>query len=302
MHDHRPIDEHQHGPEHGHGLSEDLPLLRGIADRRRALNRFAGAGTAALVAGCGGSGSDASSGVAVVSGGTVTPTPTPTPTATPTPTSSGACIADPAETAGPYPGDGTNTAPGATSNALTVSGIVRSDIRSSFVGSTTVAAGVKLVPTLRVVDVNAACAPLAGFAVYPWRRDRLGNYSLYGAAAGESYLRGVRVTDANGEVTFTPIYPAAYAGRYPHMHFEVFSSLSTTSGRFAVLTSQLAMPAAVSAAVHADAATYPGSAARNAQTTSGANDIGERQRVRRQHGRADHATDARADGRSRERL
>ena len=28
MHDHRPIDEHQHGPEHGHGLSEDLPLLR----------------------------------------------------------------------------------------------------------------------------------------------------------------------------------------------------------------------------------------------------------------------------------
>src|SRR5262245_1333693 len=39
----------------------------------------------------------------------------------------GTCTAIPEETAGPYPGDGSNGA-----NALAISGIVRSDIRSSF--------------------------------------------------------------------------------------------------------------------------------------------------------------------------
>jgi protocatechuate 3,4-dioxygenase beta subunit len=38
----------------------------------------------------------------------------------------------------------------------------------------------------------------------------------------ESYLRGVQVTDSNGQVTFTTIYPACYSGRWPHIHFEVF--------------------------------------------------------------------------------
>lgn len=108
-------------PDHGHSLAEDLVLMNRLADRRRALKWFVGAGTAALVAGCGGSGSDASDTVAVVSGGTTTATPTPTATVTPTPTptssSTTACIADPTETAGPYPADGTNTSNGSTSNA-----------------------------------------------------------------------------------------------------------------------------------------------------------------------------------------
>lgn len=283
MHDEQMIQE----PEHGHGLAEDMVLMHRLADRRRALKWFAGAGTAALVAGCGGSGSDTSGAVSVVSAGTATatptaaatatPTPTPTPTATTTATttSTTACIADPTETAGPYPADGTNTSSGSTSNALTVSGIVRSDIRSSFISSTTVATGVKVVLTLRVVNVNATCAPLAGYAVYLWHCDRTGNYSLYGSStAGESYLRGVQVTDANGEVTFTTIFPAAYSGRYPHMHFEVFSSLANaTGGRFSVLTSQLAMPAAACTAVFADTTTYPGSATRYTQTAIGNDNV-----------------------------
>lgn len=268
-------------PDHGHSLAEDLVLMNRLADRRRALKWFVGAGTAALVAGCGGSGSDASDTVAVVSGGTATATPTPTttvtPTPTPTPTSSSttACIADPTETAGPYPADGTNTSNGSTSNALTVSGIVRSDIRASFISSTTVATGVKVVLTLRVVNVNATCASLAGYAVYLWHCDRTGNYSLYGTStAAESYLRGVQVTDANGEVTFTTIFPAAYSGRYPHMHFEVFSSLANaTGGRYSVLTSQLAMPAAACTAVFADTTTYPGSATRFTQTAIGNDNV-----------------------------
>lgn len=256
--------------DHGHSLAEDLPLMQALVARRRALKWFAGAGTAAMVAGCGGAGSDASaSSVTTVTGATATPTPTPTATATPTPTATttGACIVDPTETAGPYPGDGTNTASGSTSNVLTVSGIVRSDIRSSFISSTNVAGGVLLKITLTLVNVNATCAPLAGYAIYLWQADRQGRYSLYTAAA-ESYLRGVQVTDANGQVTFTTIFPGCYDGRWPHMHFEVFSSLSNAlSGRFSILTSQLAMPAAACTAVYADATTYPSSASNFARVS-----------------------------------
>jgi len=257
--------------DHGHSLAEDLPLMHALVARRRALKWFAGAGTAAMVAGCGGAGSDASaSSVTTVTGSTATPTPTPTATATPTPTATtttGACIVDPTETAGPYPGDGTNTASGSTSNVLTVSGIVRSDIRSSFISSTNVAGGVLLKITLTLVNVNATCAPLAGYAIYLWQADRQGRYSLYTAAA-ESYLRGVQVTDANGQVTFTTIFPGCYDGRWPHMHFEVFSSLSNAlSGRFSILTSQLAMPAAACTAVYADATTYPSSASNFARVS-----------------------------------
>lgn len=250
-------------------MAEDLIAMeRQLSDRRRALKWFAGAGTAALVAGCGGEGSGSSDSVALVTGSTSTATPTPTATATPTPTTTGACMVDPTETAGPYPGDGTNTSSGATSNVLVASGIVRSDIRSSFLTTTTVAGGVVIKLTLTVVNVNAACAPLAGYAVYLWHCDRNGNYSLYSGAAGESYLRGVQVTDANGQVTFSTIFPACYDGRWPHMHFEVFSSLANaTSGRFAVLTSQFAMPAAICTAVYADATTYPASASRFAQVS-----------------------------------
>lgn len=258
MHDHDHHDE-----DHDRGLAHDLQVMSAMVERRRALKWFAGAGTVALVAGCGGSGSESTT---VVSAGTstLTPTPTPTTTSTPTPTAtattSGACVADPTETNGPYPADGTNTSSGSTSNALTASGIVRSDIRSSFLSSTTTATGVQLQLTLKVVDVNSACAALAGYAVYIWMCDRQGYYSLY-TIPGESYLRGVQVTDANGEVTFTMIFPGCYPGRFPHIHFEVFSSLSAaTSGRYAVLVSQLALPSAICTIVYADTTTYPGSA------------------------------------------
>jgi protocatechuate 3,4-dioxygenase beta subunit len=276
--------DQQHTHSHGHGMAEDLPLLGRKLARRRALQWFAGAGTAALVAGCGGSDGGSSDSVAVVSGAaTATPTPTatatPTPTATPMATSgtSTACLADPTETAGPYPADGTNTSSGATSNALGVSGIVRSDIRSSFLSTSTVATGVQVTLTITLVDVNATCLPLAGYAIYLWHADRQGHYSLYSGAANETYLRGVQVTDANGQVTFTTVFPGCYDGRWPHMHFEVFSSLANaTSGRYAVLTSQFAMPAAVCSAIYTDTTTYPSSATNFARVSlSGDNVFGD---------------------------
>ncbi|WP_066801121.1 dioxygenase family protein [Sphingomonas soli] len=254
---------YDHDEDHDLGLAHDLKAMAALASRRRALRWFAGAGATAMVAACD-SGGSSGSGTVTTSGTTATPTPTPSTTAaatpTPSPTAAGTCVADPTETAGPYPGDGTNTSQGSTSNVLTASNVVRSDIRPSFIGSTTVAQGVQVVLTLTVVNVNAACAPLAGYAVYLWHCDRAGNYSLYGSAAAESYLRGVGVTDANGQVSFTTIFPGCYDGRWPHMHFEVFSSLANaTGGRFAVLTSQLAMPAATASTVYNGATGYSAS-------------------------------------------
>lgn len=246
-----------HIEEHDLGLAHDLQAINALASRRRALRWFAGAGAGALLTACDGSGT--TSGAVVTATPTPTPsasvTPTPSPTATPTPTSG--CVVDPTETNGPYPADGTNTSSGLTSNALTAANVVRSDLRPSFIGSSTaVAAGVQLTLTLTVVNVNSSCAPLAGYAVYLWHCDRDGKYSLYDLP-NESYLRGVGVTDANGQITFTTIFPGCYAGRWPHMHFEVFSSLSTaTSGRYAALVSQLAMPAATCTEVYNNATGY----------------------------------------------
>lgn len=246
---------------HDHGLAHDLEALTALASRRRALRWFAGAGTVAMLSACDSAGGSSGS-TTGTSGTIVSPTPTPTPTSasTGTPTPSGACVADASETAGPYPADGTNTSSGPTSNALTASGIVRSDIRSSFIGSTVTAAGVQVTLTLTLVNVNASCAPLAGYAVYLWHCDRSGNYSLYGSTASESFLRGVGVTDSNGQVTFTTIFPGCYDGRWPHMHFEVFSSLANAiGGRYAILTSQLAMPAAISSTIYSGSSLYSSS-------------------------------------------
>lgn len=266
---HRPVEDHDRG------LVFDLQTISTrLIHRRRALAWLAGSGGALILAGCGGGGSDSSgsssdttatttTGTTTTTGGGSTTSSTSsggaTTTTTTTTTTSGSCIADPAETAGPYPADGTNSSSGTTSNVLTASGIVRSDIRPSFLTSTTVAQGVPLALTLTLTLVNAAngCTPLSGYAVYLWHCDRDGHYSLYSGAATESYLRGVQVTDADGQVTFTTIFPACYDGRWPHMHFEVFASTAAaSSGRAALLTSQLAMPGDVCTAVFNGATGY----------------------------------------------
>jgi protocatechuate 3,4-dioxygenase beta subunit len=169
-----------------------------------------------------------------------------------------ACSVIPTETAGPFPGDGTNGP-----NSLTQSGIVRRDIRASFGSAGTAqAAGVPLTVTLNLVNTNANCGSLAGYAVYLWHCDAVGNYSMYsGGASTQNYLRGVQVSDASGAVSFTTIYPGCYDGRWPHMHFEIFTTVADAStGRNAVRTSQLALPEATSLSVYTEAsATYPSS-------------------------------------------
>ena len=96
-------------------------------------------------------------------------------------------------------------------------------------------------------------AAKTGAAVYLWHCDREGQYSLYSrAVTAENYLRGVQETDSTGTVTFTSIFPACYSGRWPHIHFEVYSSVAdaTSSGPI-VKTSQIALPKETCDAVYA---------------------------------------------------
>lgn len=174
---------------------------------------------------------------------------------------SGQCARIPEETAGPYPGDGSNGP-----NALALSGIVRSDIRSSIAGATGVATGVPLTLTLTLVNVAASCAPLAGAAVYVWHCDALGRYSLYSSGAtGQNWLRGVQQSDASGRVTFASIFPGCYPGRWPHIHVEVYpTAAAATASGARLATTQIALPQASCAEVYATGG-YTGSAANLAQ-------------------------------------
>ena len=153
----------------------------------------------------------------------------------------------PEETAGPYPGDGSNGP-----NVLNQSGVVRSDIRSSFGSSTKTASGVPLTIKLQIVKAGAG-AVYGGAAVYLWHCDAAGLYSLYSSGATtENYLRGVQQADANGNVTFTSIFPGCYAGRWPHIHFEVFPTLAgATAVGNKIATSQLALPEDIDKVVYA---------------------------------------------------
>lgn len=236
---------------HAHGLGHDLQTLgQMLTERRRALRWLAVGSVAPLgLMACGGGDSDSATTTTTTTTGTTT---TGTTTGTTTVTS---CTNINSETAGPYPGDGTNSnSSGSVQNALLLSGIHRSDIRSSINSSSTTAAGIVLTVTLTLVNTSASCASLAGYAIYLWHCDRDGKYSMYDLPT-ENYLRGVQVTDSNGSVTFTTSFPGCYSGRMPHIHFEVYASLaaavSNTPVGDQVRTSQIALPTDVCSAVYA---------------------------------------------------
>lgn len=229
--------------EHDLGLRHDITTM----SRRRALLFFGATalGATGLTA-C----ADADDTGATATGATGATTPGTSPTSA----STGECVDPiPAETAGPYPGDGSNGP-----NVLIESGVVRRDLTTSFGSYTGTAEGVPITVTLRLQDLAQGCAPGAGMALYLWHCDREGRYSLYSAGAtDQNYLRGVQVADADGTVTFTSIFPACYPGRWPHFHFEVFDSLQTAvAGADARLTSQIALPQDVCEDVYRGAEDY----------------------------------------------
>lgn len=234
-HDHHDGDHDDFG-----GLHRDLRATGSALDRRswlRMAARLGGAvGTLQLV-GCG----DTPTSPSAIDSGTSGSGSSGTDTGT------GACSRIPEETAGPYPGDGSNGP-----NALSTSGVIRSDIRASFGGLSGAAEGIPLTLALTLVS-STTCAPIAGRAIYLWHCDRQGRYSLYSSGVtNQNFLRGVQEADASGRVAFTTIFPGCYTGRWPHIHFEVFPSLaaSTNVGN-KISTSQLALPKDACDAVYA---------------------------------------------------
>lgn len=168
----------------------------------------------------------------------------------------------PEETAGPYPGDGSNGP-----DILEQSGIVRSDIRTSLDGRAT-AEGVPTTIRLTVLDMANGDAPFEGGAVYVWHANASGEYSMYSPAIeDETYLRGVQEVGADGVVSFTSIFPACYDGRWPHIHFEVYPDVdSITDSSNAIATSQVALPEATCTQVYSSSL-YSGSSANLAKVS-----------------------------------
>ncbi|MBV9790425.1 MAG: intradiol ring-cleavage dioxygenase [Chloroflexi bacterium] len=118
------------------------------------------------------------------------------------------CVVSPEQTVGPYYADVQ---------------LNRSDIRSDTT-SGTVKEGLPFVLTMRVSQISAnSCTPIEGATVEIWHCDAGGVYSAFEGegTANENFLRGHQVTDANGQVQFTTIYPGWYRGRAVHIHFKV---------------------------------------------------------------------------------
>ncbi len=250
LHPDRHDDDHD---DHG-GLHRDLTETGAAMDRRGMLRLAARFGVALggiQLIGC-------ASDAAAVTGTTGTDG-----TTSGNSSGSASCPAKaPEETAGPYPGDSSNGP-----NVLNQTGVVRSDIRSSFAGLSGSVTGVALNLVLTIVSASN-CAPLAGYAVYLWHCDAVGNYSLYSSGVtNQNWLRGVQAADASGVVRFTTIYPGCYSGRWPHMHFEVYKSLTAaTSVSNKIATSQIAMPLASNNLVYATSG-YSSSARNQSQIT-----------------------------------
>lgn len=128
------------------------------------------------------------------------------------------CVVRPALTEGPY---------------YVEDALERSDVRYDPADGTT-KEGVPLNITFEVTEVvDGACVPLADAIVEIWHCDADGVYSGVSDpgfdTSDKMFLRGYQVTDANGVVNFTTIYPGWYSGRAVHIHFKVRSNNSAAS-------------------------------------------------------------------------
>jgi protocatechuate 3,4-dioxygenase beta subunit len=155
---------------------------------------------------------------------TIAATETPAATSTPIPS----CILTPEQVLGPYFID---------------VGLARSDVRED-------RDGVLLRLAVQLVDADG-CTPIRDAVVNIWHADAVGLYSGFAGqpggidTTGETFLRGFQVTDADGRVEFTTIYPGWYTGRTVHIHVRIHLDSTT------VLVTQLYFPELITDTVHA---------------------------------------------------
>lgn len=143
------------------------------------------------------------------------------------------CIVTPQQTEGPYFVDDR---------------LLRADLRAD-PSSGAISAGIPLNLSLHILAVsNRGCNPLAGAIVDIWHCDAAGVYSDVSdpgfSTIGKKFLRGYQVTNQDGDVRFTTIYPGWYPGRAIHIHFKVRPAAKT--GPQVEFTSQLYFDDAVS--------------------------------------------------------
>ena len=186
------------------GRDRPAPLA---LSRRRFIVGFAGAGIASLLAGCARDPRVTRSSVSTDSIGAA---------AAPD------CLATPEAVEGPFYIEGA---------------LVRTDIRDGRPGQ-------PLTLRLAVVDADADCRPIQSAVVDIWHCDASGSYSGFpdgdpdGAPGGRAarFLRGVQVTNANGQAEFLTIYSGWYVGRTVHIHTKVYLNDKN------LITSQLYFP------------------------------------------------------------
>jgi protocatechuate 3,4-dioxygenase beta subunit len=219
-------------------------ILRGRLLSRREVLALLGAGSLALIAGCGGDDGAAPATATRGAGGGASPTVASMRAATQqaSGTALPSCVVRPELTQGPYFVDGQ---------------LERRDIRPD-ASSGEARPGTPLALALIVSQVgnDGACAPLAGAVVDVWHCDALGVYSGVQDpgfnTAGQSWLRGWQRTDSAGRAEFLTIYPGWYAGRATHIHFKVRTDPDGDTG--AEFTSQLFFDDALSDRVHTQGA------------------------------------------------
>jgi protocatechuate 3,4-dioxygenase beta subunit len=93
--------------------------------------------------------------------------------------------------------------------------------------------GLRLDLRITIVDAGS-CKPIEGVAVDIWHCDAVGVYSGFSAegTSGKTYLRGVRLTDADGLASFRTIYPGWYRGRATHIHLKAHVGGAAASGKY----------------------------------------------------------------------
>jgi protocatechuate 3,4-dioxygenase beta subunit len=125
----------------------------------------------------------------------------------------GGCSLIPSETAGPYPLD-----------LSTNASMFRIDVRETQQGADHLV-------KLKIIG-SSNCLPMPNCRIDIWHCNAFGYYSGYTTSGqmgsqnniGQTWLRGIQMTDANGEVQFLTKFPGWYSGRVSHIHFQVFLS------------------------------------------------------------------------------